>query len=215
MEEEPETPLFEIIAIEKLPAELGFVESPELQELRPTVIEALKSGNHTAIKESLSGYQAVAEKLVEQQEGHAYDRAQIGLIVATGLLWREAGKDNSYGAELWNARNYARNMEYNEIVAALDAAYAQVQQAHEESNESTYKGPTTEEIIAICKRELPPQLHEELELLYALPPKRPSRRWPHLFTAPIIMTENPKNPTTSLKEWAGQNRRPRRRANNT
>ena len=168
MEEEPKA---EIVPIEKLPAELGFIEDSELQQLRPAVIEALRSGKHTIIKEALSQYQAIAEKLVEQHQGHDFDRAQIGLIVATGLLWREAGKDNSYGAELWNARNYARNMHYDEVLAALDEAYAKVEQAHQESNEGTYKGPLTDEIIAVCKRELPAELHQELDLLYALPPE--------------------------------------------
>lgn len=108
MEEEPQTPPREVIPIDKLPEQLGFITNEELERLSPTVIDAMKSGNHTEIKQTLSQYLAAGERVVEQLEGDAYVRAQIGLIVMTGLLWRQAGKDSSYGNELRNATRYAR-----------------------------------------------------------------------------------------------------------
>lgn len=158
------------VQIEYLPGNLGFIENAELSGLRPMIIEAMRSGNHTAIKALLSQYQEKAEKLVEEHEGDAYDRAQIGLIVATGLLWREAGKPVSYGVELWNARNYANNMHYDDVVAVLDFAYSKVQRFVEASEASAYIGPPTPELIAVCKKELPAELHEELDRLAPLPP---------------------------------------------
>lgn len=168
MEQEPiSSP--EVIPIENLPERLGFIESPELQLLREAVVEAMRSGKHSDIKDQLSNYQQIAEKIVEQLEGHDYDKAQIGLIVATGLLWRTAGQDSSYANELRNARRYAGNMGYVEVAQALDVAFAEVEEAHRASQEAPYTGPTVEEIITGCKKELPPELHEELDLLYDLP----------------------------------------------
>jgi len=141
-----------------------------MRSMRGIVVEALASGNHTAIKEHLYRYQELGEAVVEQLQGAAYNRAQIGLIVATSLLWRDAGNIVSYGVELKNAHTYAHGMKYADIEHALDVAYQAVEAEHQASRESDYKGPPTEEIIAVCKREFPVELHEELDTLYALEP---------------------------------------------
>lgn len=56
-------------------------------------------------------------------------------------------------------------MKYEEVVAALELAFSEVQQQHEASQQSGYEGPPTEEIISACKRELPPDMHDELDNL--------------------------------------------------
>jgi hypothetical protein len=85
-------------------------------------------------------------------------------------MWRAAGKLDSYGAELSNAHQYARNMRFDDVAEALDVAMLAVEDELRESEESEYNGPPTEEIIAVCKRELPVELHLELDILNNLPP---------------------------------------------
>ena len=167
---EPSAETQNVIPVEQLPGYLGFVESDEMRSMRVSVVEALASGNHAVIKEQLSRYQELGEAVVEQLQDEAYIRAQIGLIVATSLLWRDAGNPVSYGVELRNALRYAHGMKYADIEPALEAGYQAVEAEHQASKESDYKGPPTEEIIAVCKREFPVELHEELDTLYALPP---------------------------------------------
>jgi hypothetical protein len=167
---EPSSEVQTVIPVEQLPAYLGFMESDELRSMRGTVVEAMASGNHTAITEQLSRYQELGEEIVDQLQDEAFTQGQIGLIVATALLWRDAGNPVSYGVELRNALRYAGNKKFTEVEQALDAAYKEVEAEHEASKGSAYIGPPTEEIIAVCKRELPVEVHEELDFLYPLPP---------------------------------------------
>ncbi len=154
----------------ELSHQLGFSESAQMHELRAPLIEAMAGGDHTKIKELLNRYQGAGESIVEQLEGEAYTKGQIGLIIATGLLWQAAGHDNSYAGELYNAHQYARNMHFDEEAQAIQAARKTVLEAAEKSLNSEYVGPPTEEIVAVCKREFPPELHEELDYLLTLPP---------------------------------------------
>lgn len=154
----------------ELQESLGFAETKEMRELRKPLIEAMTAGNHTAIKDLLTDYQVKGQAVVEALDGENFAKGQIGLIIATGLLWQKAGRDISYGVELHNAWEYAHNMRFEDAAQILDDAYIQVEGVVKESEESDYVGPPTEEIIAVCKKELPVELHEELDFLYSLPP---------------------------------------------
>ncbi len=154
----------------ELLATLHFKETNEMREFRSPLVEAMAALNHTAIKELLSQYQTLGKAEVNQLQGEDFARGKIGLIIATALLWREAGQANSYANELYNARLYVANMHFDNVADVLRVAWEEVRGIFKESEESTYKGPPTEEIIAGCKKELPPELHEELDSLYALPP---------------------------------------------
>ena len=112
--------------IEILPHQLGFGETPELKDMRSTVIGAMRAFDRDILSEPLSNYQTLAEKIVEKFKNDRYVKAQIGLIVATGLLWLEAGRINKYADELEDAREYADNMNLGDIVACLDTAHAQI-----------------------------------------------------------------------------------------
>lgn len=159
-----------LILVDQLPEHLGFVETDELSDLNASIMEAMRQSNWTAIKDLKNQYQGLAEEVVGQHEGDAFARAQIGLIVAVGLMWRAAGKLDSYGAELSNAHQYACNMRFDDVAEALEVAMLAVEDELRESEESEYNGPPTEEIIEVCRRELPVELHQELDILHNLPP---------------------------------------------
>ncbi|HET7529224.1 MAG TPA: hypothetical protein VFJ84_03290 [Candidatus Saccharimonadales bacterium] len=160
------------LIIENLPGDMGFIESASLQSRRPRILEAMRSGDWNLIGRLLKDYRAHAEELIKPLQGDDFHRAKIGLVAAIGLMWREAGAVVSYGNELWNARNYARNMHYDDAEAVLDFAYSKVERFVEESEAAQpYVGPPTPELIALCKTELPVSMHEELDLLLPLPPE--------------------------------------------
>ncbi len=156
--------------VTELSQKLGFVETAAMHELRAPLIEAMATGDHTAIKNLLNQYQELGETVIEQLQGKNFARGQIGLIIATGLLWQAAGRDSSYAGELCNAHQYARNMHFDEEAQIISAARKTVEEEAEQSLNSEYVGPPTEEIIAVCKRNLPVEFHEELDHLLPLPP---------------------------------------------
>lgn len=84
-------------AIDSLPEVLGLVETQELIDLRRQVVEALRAGS--VVTEIVARYHLLAEEVVNQQEGPAFARAQIGLIVQMGLTHRAGGNEEAYRAE--------------------------------------------------------------------------------------------------------------------
>jgi hypothetical protein len=98
--------------IEILHHGLGFQESKELQEIRRETVLMLRIAPEHLAKEALSNYLRYGEKVVAQQED--YIRAQIGLILATALIYRDAGKGEHYTEALMDALEYAANMGFDE-----------------------------------------------------------------------------------------------------
>jgi len=116
------------VPVEQLPEHLGFVENDELRSVRTFLVEAMTQGNWVLITKLKSQYLELGQAIAKQHEGSDFARAQIGLIVATGLMWRDAGKPDSYGAELYNAHMYAYNIHFDEVAESIQAAMAEVEE---------------------------------------------------------------------------------------
>jgi hypothetical protein len=115
--------------VEKLPGILGYNPAeldPRLPELRAEAVNAMAERDSDTIGHKLTAYQEVADRIVGEYRGEDYTKALIGLIVDKALMWLEANKVDSYAAEIWNARNYARNKEYSDITEILNPAWDEV-----------------------------------------------------------------------------------------
>jgi hypothetical protein len=164
-----------LIPLDHLPDQLGFIEEyPKLGDVRVELVSAMKAEDWNAIKELKDRYQELAEQIINQRQGKEFAKAQIGLMIKFGLMWRDAGKLDSYEAELYNAHQYASNMGFDEAATQLQTAMAELEEIAKAARDEVYMGPPqgapTEEIIAVCKRELPAELYGELDLLLSLPP---------------------------------------------
>ncbi len=158
--------------VAELAQKFGFTETSQMRELRAPLIEAMAAYDHTTIKDLLPEYEELGEQVNAQLSHEDFPKGQIGLTITIGLVWREAGRMNSYANQLFNAHQYASYMEYEEA-AIIEAAFNDVRdifEAADVSKESEYVGPPTEEIVADSKQALPVELHDELDVLLTLPP---------------------------------------------
>ncbi len=150
--------------VEALPETLGFVETPELVELRGQLVEAIASGRGET-KELATRYHLLAEEVVNQREGADYAKAQIGLIVQMGLIRRDGGRVDHYAEDLEDALTYAWNERLDDTVATLEAAIeaAQGQTDQERGIEvAEAEEPTSEQLAQACSEVLPAEDCEEL-----------------------------------------------------
>jgi hypothetical protein len=110
-------------AVNDLPAELGFIESAELLELRDQIKEAIAADDKERIAELIRQYALEGENVVNQKQGEDFPKAQIGLIVAKALIWKEAGRtDDYYPSDINDALMYAEGMGYDEVAKTLREA---------------------------------------------------------------------------------------------
>ena len=107
--------------LDALPAKLGFIETDELRTIRRRVLEAGVRHDTEGIQEAVQRYRLLGEETVGQLRGSEYTRGQIGLNVAIGLLWRDAGSPEKYAEDTEDALEYADNMGYVEISSVLKA----------------------------------------------------------------------------------------------
>ncbi len=115
------------IAIEELPAFLGFNETDDLKTLATQMLEAVKAGDWPAIHRLKGQYQELAEAQSEEHKDQLdRDKSVIGSTVAIGLIYKNGGRDQNYGAELQNAHQFAWNLRLPYVVDVLEAAMAQV-----------------------------------------------------------------------------------------
>ena len=85
-------------ALAVLAAELGFIETVELHDLRLTVLQALQT-DAAAGREAMATYQAAAEVHVQAQDSRS--AANVGYRVTVGAMWLEAGEVDLGLDELW------------------------------------------------------------------------------------------------------------------
>jgi hypothetical protein len=110
-------------AVNDLPAELGFIESAELLELRDQIKEAIAADDKERIAELIRQYALEGENVVNQKQGEDFPKAQIGLIVAKALIWKEVGRtDDYYPSDINDALMYAEGMGYDEVAKTLREA---------------------------------------------------------------------------------------------
>jgi hypothetical protein len=112
--------------IDSLPEKLGFLETTELMLLKQTALETYAASETEETIELRSHYQVVGEEVVNQPQGEEYTRAQIGLMVATGLLRRDTGDVDGYINDLDDALMHATNMGYEDVVSTIENAKSQV-----------------------------------------------------------------------------------------
>lgn len=101
---------------------LGFIETPELSEIRDMLTRAMISQSEQEVTTLASRYRELGESVVEQYQGDEYVRAQIGLSVAMALIRRDAGRTQDYIEDLDDMLMYAENSNSNDIIAVLDRA---------------------------------------------------------------------------------------------
>lgn len=124
----PHTPEPEAASIDSLPEALGLLETPELARIRAEYIQALSTGSASA-RELGVQYDALAKAIVSQYQGEAYRRAQVGLILHTGLIYREARRVPQYREELADALYDAQAKGFLDIVPIIEATLRALDQA--------------------------------------------------------------------------------------
>jgi len=103
--------------IERLPEALGFVETPELSQLRNEVVRAMTADDEKQT-ELLARYELLGHAVVDRySDRESYAKAQIGLIIQIGLIRRAGGTD--YHKDLEDASDYAWNARLD-LAALLD-----------------------------------------------------------------------------------------------
>lgn len=91
--------------------ELGVVITPEMQAVVDE-IKDLESGSDQ-FGELLGRIQMLAEAEIDKLDKSARAKAQIGLIVATSAVLREAGMDEAASENMADALDYAENMGFD------------------------------------------------------------------------------------------------------
>lgn len=113
--------------IDSLPETLGLVETDDMKRLRQLIAEAIAGGATDVLPQVFADYKRAGEALVELQTGESYTLAQVGLIIATGLLRRDAGRFDAAVADLDDALTYAENLGLSdEVIEALQAEIARL-----------------------------------------------------------------------------------------
>lgn len=116
----------EALAIEALPAELGFQENEELRRMRPHLVEAMIAGD---FKELVTAYYTLGQQIVEQQQGEDFIKAQIGLSLTMALIRRDAGRIDAYIEDLADVLDSAAGMGYDNVVSLLQKTHNEAREA--------------------------------------------------------------------------------------
>ncbi len=139
-----------------LPAELSFIETEELTQIKQRLLEAFASGDPESQIPHLSDlYQAAGQEELEKIEGSETERftkGQIGFIVAQANVYFQAGQYGLYRSQLRDAFTYADNMRYDEIAAQIQAALDNIPKTEEDQMTSEV---TSSELALAVADELP------------------------------------------------------------
>ena len=98
-------------------AELGVNITPEMQTVVDEIID-LEAGSER-FGELLGRFQELAEAEIDKLDQQSRAKAQIGLIVATSDVLREAGMEDAAEENMADARDYATNMGFGDIAVKL------------------------------------------------------------------------------------------------
>lgn len=112
----------EILEMNGLAEALGFIETPELREIRDLLTEAMLSHSEEEIAVLASQYHELGAIVVGHYQGEAYVRAQIGLMVAMAVARRNAGRIEDYIEDIDDMLEYAENSNNIDIIEVLDRA---------------------------------------------------------------------------------------------
>jgi len=126
-----------------LPAELGFIETDELAQIKQRLLDAFASGDPESQIPHLSDlYQAAGQEELEKIEGgdtERFTKGQIGFIVAQANMYYQVGQFGLYRSQLNDALTYADNMRYEDVAAQIQAALDNIPKTEEDqmTNEVT------------------------------------------------------------------------------
>ncbi len=98
-------------------AELGVAITPEMQAVIDE-IKGLEAGSER-FGELLGQFQDLASEAIDALDQGSRERAQIGLIVETSDVLREAGMEDAASENMADARDYATNMGFEDVAARL------------------------------------------------------------------------------------------------
>lgn len=105
-----------------------FEEPSEMDEARTAVLAALAEASHDPklLREVWIEYSKICEKVADEKtlpdtDPHARAQLQIAMVVHKALIFREVSDIQRYGEELEDAREYAFNEYFDEIVQAIDS----------------------------------------------------------------------------------------------
>jgi hypothetical protein len=124
MESKPKSPeVLNTGSLLELARSLGLVENLPMTFLRKEIIAAIQ--RKQPIGDRLGQYEDLAHGLIDRIDTanvtDAYPRAQIGLMVMKLSIYKEAGDQDAYEAELNDTLDYASNMGFVEMTYALDS----------------------------------------------------------------------------------------------
>ena len=113
-------------SIDSFPALLGFIETPDLTDIHQKLLQAYKQNEFGALESLITRYQTLGEEEVSTKQGSEYVKAQIGLIVARGIISRSIGRFDDYAYHLEDALEYAEGAGYDEIADGLGATLDEI-----------------------------------------------------------------------------------------
>lgn len=113
----------EVSVIDKLPGKFGFSETEALGETRLSLIEAMVSNDAKAVTELVGRYYELAQEVVNKLQGEDFSRAQIGVLLAMGLIRRDAGRTDDYISDLEDILEYATAVGYDDIAFSLRSVW--------------------------------------------------------------------------------------------
>lgn len=108
--------------VDTLPHRLGFAETTELRSTHEQIVKAIRTGNNSERLLALNRYLDNAERLVDAKPDLDNERcrAQVGLILAQALIWRDADEPVKFLRNVLSAREYAENMGFEDVLLTLD-----------------------------------------------------------------------------------------------
>lgn len=123
------------LELDLVPAELGFVETEELIEIREQLRLAYEYRDDDGAIDKLGidwlllRYHEIGITVVEQQQDKGFSRAQLGLMVAMALLRRDVGRIDHYIEDLEEALEPVEQAGYLTAALVIEAAIAAATEA--------------------------------------------------------------------------------------
>lgn len=127
--EQPSPEFFHRQTAEELAAALGFVETPQLLNLRTAIVLEYSIDRKRAIQLKIA-YEILAEEIIDDLETSPTERAdaQIGLILMCASMKLYAGLMEDYDFELEQAGEYAYNKGDNTLIDQIESLIIQSRQ---------------------------------------------------------------------------------------
>jgi hypothetical protein len=109
----------EVIDIDALPEKLGYIETAELSRLKPLLVEVMVSGTRDEVIAAVKQYDALAQQVVDLNQGEAWMRAHLGSDISKALIRRDAGLIQDYLDDLYEAETVALNEGFHDVLDTL------------------------------------------------------------------------------------------------